>query len=244
MRRVKVTISYDGSIYSGWQRQENALSVQEVVENAIEQIVGEKIKIYSSGRTDEGVHAIGQVFHFDDISTIPTTKFYLALNSKLPQDIVAVKSEEVEDNFNARYDAKKKTYLYKMYFGDVDLPFERKYKLRIDKNINVELMNKGAKYLVGVHDFVGFSSTGSIVSSTIRQIYDVSFQKVENELHMRICGNGFLYNMVRIIVGTLIDIGNGKYPPNQIEKVLEQKERSLAGKTAKSIGLYLESVEY
>ncbi|MEG2001826.1 MAG: tRNA pseudouridine(38-40) synthase TruA [Clostridia bacterium] len=244
MQRVKVTISYDGGDYHGWQRQPNGVCVQEIVEKTLAEICGTAIKIYASGRTDEGVHAIGQVFHFDNPTTIPADRICFVLNRILPNDIVATASELVSDDFNARYSAKRKTYLYKMYFSTMDLPFERKYKLRIDTKIDIEKMRQAANYLVGIHDFVGFSATGSYVGSTIREIFDASFTEVGNELQFRVTGSGFLYNMVRIIVGTLLEVGYGKYQPERVRDVLLSKNRKLAGKTVSGVGLYLEKVEY
>ena len=244
MPRVCVTVAYDGSEFHGWQYQPKYLTVQEVVEDGLAKILGEKVKVYASGRTDEGVHAIGQVFHFNHNSTIPAEKFPLAMRRVLPDTVSLMKAELVDDEFNARYTAKKKTYLYKMYFGNSPIPFERKYKLYLGRYIDVDKMREATKCLLGEHNFTAFCSTGSSATTRVRTIYDVSIEEVGNEVHFRITGSGFLYNMVRIIVGTLVDIGKGRKPIEQMELALTSMDRKKAGQTAIACGLYLEKVDY
>lgn len=244
MDRIKATIAYDGTNYCGWQIQPNGVTIQETVEKAIEEVLGTKIKITASGRTDAGVHALGQVFHFDNSSTIPANKLSFAINAKLPEDIRILKTEIVSNDFHARYSAKNKTYIYKMYLGKYRNPLKRNYETYIGKEINIIPMQAAAEMLLGSHDFVGFSSSGSDVKTTVREIFNANIDRNGDELQFEITGNGFLYNMVRIIVGTLIEIGEGKKDAECIAKILNTKKRNLGGKTAKPQGLYLLKVKY
>ncbi len=244
MPRVRVTVAYDGSEFHGWQFQPKYLTTQKVVEDGLEKILGERVKVYASGRTDEGVHAIGQVFHFDHNSTIPAEKFPLAMRRVLPDTVSFMSAELVDDDFNARYTAKKKTYLYKMYFGNAPIPYERKYKLYVGRSVQVEKMREACECLLGEHNFTAFCSTGSSATTRVRTIFDVNIEEIGNELHFRITGSGFLYNMVRIIVGTLVDIGKERKPVEQMKIALETMDRKKAGQTALACGLYLEKVEY
>ena len=243
MRNIKITIQYNGKNYCGWQKQNNSPGIQGTIEKAIFDITREEVKITGSGRTDAGVHALGQVANFKTNSQIPVDRIPNALNAKLPKDISIVKAEEVDEDFHSRYSAKKKTYRYQVYnslyrspiYADISYPV--KYDLDIDK------MKKEAKSLIGTYDFKGFMSSGSSVIDTVRTIYNIEVSKSEDLIIIEIEGNGFLYNMVRIIAGTLVDIGRGRIT-EKMSTIIESKSRSMAGHTAPAHGLFLKKVDY
>ena len=243
MRNIKITIQYNGKNYCGWQKQNNSPGIQGTIEKAIFDITREEVKITGSGRTDAGVHALGQVANFKINSQIPVDRIPNALNAKLPKDISIVKAEEVDEDFHSRYSAKKKTYRYQVYnslyrspiYADISYPV--KYDLDIDK------MKKEAKSLIGTYDFKGFMSSGSSVTDTVRTIYNIEVSKSEDLIIIEIEGNGFLYNMVRIIAGTLVDIGRGRIA-EKMSTIIESKSRSMAGHTAPAHGLFLKKVDY
>lgn len=243
MRNIKITIQYNGKNYCGWQKQNNSPGIQGTIEKAIFDITREEVKITGSGRTDAGVHALGQVANFKTNSQIPVDRIPNALNAKLPKDISIVKAEEVDEDFHSRYSAKKKTYRYQIYnslyrspiYADISYPV--KYDLDIDK------MKKEAKSLIGTYDFKGFMSSGSSVIDTVRTIYNIEVSKSEDLIIIEIEGNGFLYNMVRIIAGTLVDIGRGRIT-EKMSTIIESKSRSMAGHTAPAHGLFLKKVDY
>ena len=243
MRNIKITIQYNGKNYCGWQKQNNSPGIQGTIEKAIFDITREEVKITGSGRTDAGVHALGQVANFKINSQIPVDRIPNALNAKLPKDISIVKAEEVDEDFHSRYSAKKKTYRYQVYnslyrspiYADISYPV--KYDLDIDK------MKKEAKSLIGTYDFKGFMSSGSSVIDTVRTIYNIEVSKSEDLIIIEIEGNGFLYNMVRIIAGTLVDIGRGRITEN-MSTIIKSKSRSMAGHTAPAHGLFLKKVDY
>ena len=242
---VKLTISYDGTAYCGWQVQPNGLSVQQVIEDALFSVTGEKIKITGSGRTDAGVHAKGQVAHFDrEKENIPAEKFSKALNAHLPPDIKILKSERVANGFNACRNAKKKTYEYKFYLAETELPLKERYSVWLDRAPDLSLMKECAQIFVGEHDFKCFCASGSSVKTTVRTIYNIDIAEKDGELTFTVCGNGFLYNMVRSLVGTLIDAGYKRITKEQLIDMLEQKNRSLIGKTLPAKGLCLLEVVY
>ena len=242
--RVKITVSYDGTAYCGWQVQPNGITVQECVENAVFNATGEKVRVTGSGRTDAGVHALSQVAHFDTNCTIPPQKIYRALNVYLPPDIRVISSKLVSDDFHACNNAKKKTYRYSFYISDVEQPLKERYAFMIEKTPDITLMKENSKKFVGEHDFKAFCSSGSGAKTTVRTIYSVDVVLKEKDLSVTVTGNGFLYNMVRIMVGTLVDVGCGKTPPSTIDKMLLFGERSLGGKTLPARGLCLMNVEY
>ena len=243
MRNIKITIQYNGKNYCGWQKQNNSPGIQGTIEKAIFDITREEVKITGSGRTDAGVHALGQVANFKINSQIPVDRIPNALNAKLPKDISIVKAEELDEDFHSRYSAKKKTYRYQIYnslyrspiYADISYPV--KYDLDIDK------MKKEAKSLIGTYDFKGFMSSGSSVIDTVRTIYNIEVSKSEDLIIIEIEGNGFLYNMVRIIAGTLVDIGRGRIT-EKMSTIIESKSRSMAGHTAPAHGLFLKKVDY
>jgi len=242
--RVRIVVSYDGTNYCGWQRQKNGLSVQEVVEIAIEKLTAEKVSVVGSGRTDSGVHAKGQVAHFDTNSSIPAERFYLALNTVLPDDIKVVSSAEASENFHARFSAKKKTYSYNFYVSDVILPLVDRYACRLDKTPDLAAMTLAASAFCGEHDFAAFRGTGSAVKDTVRSIYDITFKKTEGGFSVYVTGNGFLYNMVRVMVGALLSVGSGETSVSAIGDALLSGKRNKAFKTLPAKGLTLENVGY
>lgn len=243
MKNILVGVSYLGTNYAGWQKQNNALGIQEIIENAFEELTNKKVEIFASGRTDAGVHAMEQCFscvtNFADIGKLP-----LALNSKLPEDIRILWAKEVDSNFHARYSAHKKTYLYRVKIGNIESPFDYSTTAYVPYNISLSKMQTATKYLLGEHDYQSFCSSGASVPDYIRTIYSLDIKKQDNLFTFEICGNGFLYNMVRIIVGTLVDVGRGKISPEKVKEILDCKNRKMAGKTMPAKGLTLKNVEY
>ncbi len=247
MRRILLTVEYKGTDYAGWQRQENALAVQQVLEDALEKMLQQKVVLIASGRTDAGVHALGQKAHFDYDGNFPLDKMSIASQSLLPPDIAILKAEEVSPDLHAQYSAKKKTYRYQTYLSRENHPLLNDTFAQIpyaESYFDFSKVEEAAKYLVGTYDFIGFSNKGSQVRSTVRTIYDVTVKKEGTFVTFFITGNGFLYNMVRIIAGTLIYVGLGKRTPDVIKKILETGDRTLAGKTFAPEGLCLLDVDY
>ncbi len=244
MIRYAMIIEYDGTNYSGWQRQKNAVSVQQKIEDALEVILGVKTVIHASGRTDSGVHAEGQVAHFDSEKELNERRTAYSINSLLPSDVKIQKLFKVAPDFHAQYDAKRKTYVYRSYVNENASPLKDRYYARILPPVDVEKMKRASKVLVGKHDFKAFCSTGSAVNSTEREMYEFNLIERDDEIIFEITGNGFLYNMVRIIVGTLYFIGKGKLPENALEEMLNTGSRKAGGKTFPARGLCLKQVEY
>ena len=244
MRNIALFLTYLGTRYHGWQVQKNLPTVAETVEKAASQIVGHSVHVTGCGRTDAGVHALGQVVSFDLETSIPTEKIPYAVNVFLPSGVRILACEEADSDFNARFDAKRKTYLYKMYVSPHLSPLRANSAVWLTKMPDVELMKKAAKYIVGTHDFTAFAATGSTVKDFVRTVYDLTVKREGNDILLEITGNGFLYNMVRIVVGTLLDVGYGKYPPEFVSEIIQKRDRTLAGKTMPPEGLYLKSVVY
>jgi tRNA pseudouridine38-40 synthase len=244
MARIKMIIAYDGSGYHGFQMQDNAETVQEALEKGIEKLTGEKTRLVCAGRTDAGVHALGQVIAFDSCAPIPAERWGTALNSALPQDIRVLFSALAADEFNPRFHATRKTYRYLIYRKKEQAVFYRKYALCSTENLNVTSMRQACDYLLGRHNFRAFCASGSSSKTFEREVYSCSLEAVEERLVFKITANGFLYNMVRIIVGTLLEIGKGKQRPEHVEKLITAQDRTLAGPTAPPQGLYLYKVEY
>lgn len=242
--RLKLTIAYFGKNYVGWQKQLNGLSVAKVLEDTFFAISGERVEFNGSGRTDSGVHALGQVAHIDTNCSIPLDKFPLAMNTYLPSDIRILKAEKVSADFHARFSAKKKTYTYKVYNSNIANPFFTDTHTLIKPKLDVLAMKKAAAFLIGEHDFRSFMASGSAVKDTVRTVYSLSVTKKGKEIIFRISGNGFLYNMVRIIVGTLVDIGLGHIPESSMPDILESGDRQKAGRTLPATGLFLLKVKY
>lgn len=242
--RIKLTVSYDGTDFSGWQRQTDKTTVQQTIEDAIFSLTGEKVKVVGSGRTDAGVHALGQVAHFDTKSTIPPSNFAKALNTILPLSVKVLKSEEVAKIFDASRTAKRKTYCYSLYKSDVILPLKERYSVMIRKDTDIKVMKNVAKLFVGEHDFKSFCASGSSVKTTVRTIYSVDIVEDGDDVKVYITGNGFLYNMVRIIVGTLVECGQKRLDESVVNKMLTENKRNIGGRTLAPKGLTLIGVEY
>lgn len=244
MKRVKLTVAYDGTGYCGWQVQPNGITVEAVLNKALRKLTGEDITVIGASRTDSGVHAMGNVAVFDTNTSIPTERIAMALNQRLPEDIMIVKSEEVSSDFHPRYGNIKKTYEYHIVNTRTPMPTKRLYNYFVSYDLDIEKMREAAGYLVGEHDFVSFCNVRTDVENTVRTIYSLDILKKGEEITVRIKGNGFLYNMVRIIVGTLIRVGRGFYEPEEVKRILEAKERTAAGVTAPPQGLFLMEIEY
>lgn len=251
--RYRAVISYDGTNYVGWQRQLNGLSVQEVLEKALTKTFGINTQATASGRTDAGVHAEGQVVHFDSDTSIPAEKIPFVINPELPDDISMLSCEIAADDFNARFNAKRKTYCYKLYISKHRRPMLEHTHARISIPIDLKKMRKAADLIEGEHDFKCFEASGSVVKSTVRTVYSIEIKsdgKVENgvlsegTVEIYVTGNGFLYNMVRIMAGTLVYVGTEKLDPADVSQILESGDRTRAGKTLPPQGLHLISVMY
>ena len=228
----------------GWQKQPNKLNIQGTIEQAIKSITGEEIELNASGRTDAGVHALGQVANFKTNSQIPIEKFAIAINSKLKRSIVIKKAEEVDEKFHSRLSCKKKTYRYIINNTEEGSAIYRNLETHIQPKLDVEKMNQAVKYFEGEHDFKAFKASGTSNKSSIRTIYEAKVYKKEDRIYIELTGNGFLYNMVRIIAGTLVDVGIGKIEPEKVAEIIESKKRENAGKTLPPNGLYLLNVIY
>ena len=244
MKRVGLVVAYDGTNYSGWQIQPNGITIQGVLNDALTDLLGEKIEIMGASRTDAGVHALGNVAVFDTNTRIPGEKISYALNQRLPEDIRIQLSEEVEPDFHPRYCDSEKTYEYRILNRKFPVPTERLYSYFYHYKLDVDKMREAAAYLVGEHDFKSFCSVHTQAETTIRTIYQLEVEETGAEIRIRVCGNGFLYNMVRIIAGTLIEAGQGKYPPERVKEMLDGKERQKSGPTAPAKGLCLLGYEW
>ena len=248
MRRIKLTVAYDGTNYCGWQIQPNGITIEEVLNKKISKLTGEDIRVIGASRTDSGVHALGNVAVFDTGSSIPPERFTYALNQRLPDDIVVVRSEEVAEDWHPRYCDTTKTYEYHIWNAPVPDPTRRLTHYFVSYRLNLEDMRKAAAYLVGEHDFASFCNIRTNVEDTVRTVYELHVLEEKtargSALTIRIKGNGFLYNMVRIIVGTLLRVGRGFYTPEQVKDILEAKDRQAAGITAQPQGLMLMEIEY
>lgn len=251
MRRIVLIVAYDGTGYAGWQRQDNGTGIQAVIEDTIEQLFHEKVHVMGSGRTDAGVHARGQVAAMDLQHSIPTDKLMLALNANLPEDIRILKTWEAESDFHPQYHAKQKTYVYRFFHGQVMPPELRWNTAHVQEKMNIDIMRRHVSALVGEHDFLAFRSAKAVNSTTVRKIYLAEISEiplnfsVEGHLYeLSVTGNGFLYNMVRIIAGTLLDIGRSRIDENAIETALSTLDREVLGVTAPAKGLTLDHVVY
>lgn len=244
MTNIKLTIEYDGTNYVGWQRQQNGISIQEQIEKAINKVTGEKVHLIGSGRTDKGVHAKGQVANFTTRSTIPPSRFKLALNNNLPEDIVILNSERVSDDFHSRYDAIGKKYKYLIYNNPIRGALYRNFAYQVPYHLDYKEMERAMNFFIGTHDFISFMVSKNNVRATTKTITQTSLKKKGNIIFFTIEGDGFLHNMVRIIVGTLVDIGRGKMRSSSVPHIISLKNRKFAGHTAPPQGLYLEKVYY
>ncbi|NOV00555.1 tRNA pseudouridine(38-40) synthase TruA [Paenibacillus planticolens] len=253
MRNLRFTISYDGTAYSGYQIQPKADTVQYRLEQAVRMLTGESVKVISSGRTDAGVHARAQVINFTTNSKIPVERWCLALNARLPRDIVAHTAEEVPPSFHSRKAAKRKTYCYTIRSARFPDVFHRNFEYHHPTHLNVEAMREALPCLLGEHDFTSFCTVRTDKEDKVRTLYEVRMETETDEMmstdkvariRLIVTGNGFLYNMVRIIVGTLIQIGEGKRTSSDMLRILEARDRAEAGPTAEAMGLTLWWVEY
>ena len=244
MRNIKLTIEYDGKDFNGWQKQPNKLNIQGEIERAIQNITGKQVELIGSGRTDAGVHAFGQVANFKIDSDFPIEKMAIAINSQLKNSICIKKSEEVPMEFHSRYNCHSKTYQYVIDNSEQGTAIFRGLTYHVPQKLNIEKMQKAITYFVGEHDFSSFKSSGTSSKSSVRIIYDAKVEEDGEKIIICLTGNGFLYNMVRIISGTLVEVGLNNIEPEDISKIIEAKNRQMAGKTLPPQGLFLMSVEY
>lgn len=244
MRNIKLTIEYDGKCYNGWQKQPNKLNIQGEIERAIYNITKEEVDLIGSGRTDAGVHALGQVANFKTNSEISIEKLPLAINSQLKNSIVIKEAEEVNERFHSRYNAKRKTYRYIINNSKCGTAIYRNLEYSYPFKLDAEKMKQASKYFEGEHDFKAFKSSGTSSKNSVRTIYKAIVKQEGEKIIIELTGNGFLYNMVRIISGTLLDVGLGKIQPEEIPNMIESKDRQRAGKTLPAHGLYLVEVKY
>lgn len=243
-KRVRLIVAYDGTNYHGWQVQKNGITIESELNRCLTELLQEPIEVIGASRTDAGVHAMGNVAVFDTCSRMPAEKISYALNQRLPEDIRIQKSEEVDADWHPRYCDSRKTYEYRIYRGEFPMPLKRLYALHIYYNVDLEKMREAAKFFVGEHDFKSFCQVGAQVKSTVRTVYDVSIIEEGADLVIRVTGGGFLYNMVRIMAGTLLEVGKGKIEPGQIPEIIQAKEREAAGPTAPAHGLTLIKYEF
>ena len=244
MRNIRLIIEYDGKGFNGWQKQPNKLNIQGEIERAIEEITGEKIDLIASGRTDAGVNALGQVANFKTESLIPAEKFPYAINSKLKKSIVVKSAEEVPERFHSRYSVKEKTYRYTINNSEQGTAIYRDMEYHFPIKLDVEKMSQAIKYFEGEHDFSAFKASGTSSKNSVRIIYRTKLWKENDRIYIELTGNGFLYNMIRIIAGTLLDVGLGKTKPEEITDIINSKDRKLAGRTLPANGLCLMEVKY
>lgn len=239
MKRVMLIVAYDGTNYCGWQMQPNGISVESVINEKLSELVNEQIKIIGASRTDAGVHALGNVAVFDTESRIPADKFSFALNQRLPDDIVIRGSNEVDADFHPRHCKSSKTYEYKILNTTFNIPTLRYTTYFYYMPLDIKAMQKAAQYLIGVHNFKSFCSPNTSVLDMVREIYNIEIFKEDEVVTIRVIGGGFLYNMVRIIAGTLIKVGSGAYTPECVKDIIEAEDRTAAGPTAPARGLAL-----
>ena len=243
-RRILLTVSYDGTSYAGWQLQENAVAVQQRVEEALEKLLHTPIRVTGASRTDAGVHALGQRFHFDTFSRIPADKYAFALNTVLPPDIRILAGREVSGDFHARFDAQGKRYTYRIHNAPHASALYRNITAHVPYKLDIERMRNALPDLLGTHDFAAFQAAGGTAKTTVRTLTDVQLAQDGDLLTLTVCGNAFLYNMVRIITGTMLDIGMGRKPADAFCTALKTGDRLALGITAPACGLELTKVYY
>lgn len=244
MRNIKLVIEYDGKKFGGWQKQPTKLNIQGEIEQAIKEITGETVDLTASGRTDAGVHSLGQVANFKTNSNIEIGKFAIAINSKLKKSIVIKSAEEVEEDFHARYKCKGKKYRYVINNSYQGTAIYRELEYHIPQKLDINKMKQAIKYFEGKHDFKGFRASGTSSKDSVREIYKAEVIENGERIIIELTGNGFMYNMVRIIAGTVADVGLGKINPEDIPEIIDSKDRTRAGKTLPAHGLYLVEVYY
>lgn len=243
MKRMLLTISYDGTAYHGWQVQPNGITVQQTLQDALEKLMGRRPSVSGCSRTDAGVHAKEFCCHLDCEEIFPDDAFLKGLNSLLPNDIVVTSCQEVSADFHARYDSKGKKYVYCMYIGNLN-PFKSRYMLHLEKMPDIKLMNSFCNGIVGTHDFAGFSSAKRTVENSVRTVYECDVSMIDNCIYFTISGNGFLYNMVRILAGTALAVGYNRLKYDCYNDVFSTHNRSFAGDTLPAYALFLEKVYY
>lgn len=244
MRTLKLVVAYDGNAYHGFQKQKNAVTVQNILEEVLSKLCGETVVLVGSGRTDAGVHAWGQVVSLETKGSIPCANLIRASKKMLPPDIVIISAEEVEAGFHARYSAKWKRYQYRIVENEFDSPFEVKYAWQMRETLDLEAMNEAAGYLLGTHDFSAFRSSGSVETSPIRTVYEAQWERRGKEVIFTIGGDGFLYHMVRNLVWSLVQVGTGKRTPDDFAVELAAKRCEFLNEPAPAQGLYLKEVFY
>lgn len=243
-KRVRLVVAYDGTAYCGWQVQPGVVTIESELNRCLSELLGESIAVIGASRTDSGVHAMGNVAVFDTVARMPAEKISYALNQRLPEDIRIQKSEEVPLDWHPRHVESRKTYEYRIYQSEFPMPTKRFYSLFTYHSLDVEAMKEAATYLVGEHDFKSFCAVNAQVETTVRCITDLQVVEEGKDLIIRVTGNGFLYNMVRIIAGTLMEVGQGKRSPESMKEVLEALNRQAAGPTAPAQGLMLVKYEF
>lgn len=244
MKRIKLVVAYDGTNYCGWQVQPNGETIEGVLNRALSELLGEDIKVTGASRTDSGVHSLGNVAVFDTDTRIPPEKISYALNQRLPEDIVVQDSCQVADDFHPRHCNSRKTYEYRILNRTFAMPTRRLDTYFFYRKLDLDAMKLAASYIKGTHDFKSFCSANSPVEDTVRTIYSLTVEKQEDIIAIRVQGSGFLYNMVRILAGTLIQVGLGEIKPEEIPKILEAKNRSAAGPTAPAHGLTMIGIAF
>lgn len=245
MKRIKLTVAYDGTAYRGWQVQPNGITIEEVLNKALSDLLKEPVSVIGASRTDSGVHGLGNVAVFDTENRMPGDKICFAVNQRLPEDVRVVHSEEVPLDWHPRKQNCTKTYEYKILNCRIEVPTRRLYAHFCHYPLDVEKMRQAAAYLIGEHDFASFCASNHQAEETVRNLYEITVDKGADDIvTIRLRGNGFLYNMVRIIAGTLIKVGSGMYPPEHMKEILEARNRAAAGDTAPAKGLTLVGIEY
>lgn len=244
MKRIRLVVAYDGTNYHGWQIQNNGITIESELNRCLTGLLGEPIQVIGASRTDAGVHAMGNVAVFDTSHPMPGKKISYALNQRLPEDIRIQKSEEVPPDWHPRRVESRKTYEYRIYRGEFPMPVKRLYSHFTHAKLDVGRMQEAAAYLEGEHDFKSFCQTGAQVESTVRTIYSAQVEEQGADVVIRVCGSGFLYNMVRILAGTLLEAGQGRRQPESMADILEARDRSAAGPTAPANGLTLMRYEF
>ena len=244
MRNIRFTLEYVGTRYHGWQIQKNAVTIQQILEEKLNLILGQKMRVIGAGRTDAGVHARGQVAHFKTTNPLPAEKIIKGLNSLLPEDITVQEMREVGLSFHSRKDAKKKEYIYQIWNGEKPSPFLSAFVAHVPSRLHIEAMRKAAKLFKGEHDFTSFSPAKSTISDKVRYVFQSDIEPEGEMIRYRIIANGFIQHMVRTIVGTLINVGKGEIPADKISEIFQGKDRGLAGFAAPAKGLFLKKVYY
>lgn len=244
MKRIMLVVAYDGTDYHGWQFQPGVPTIEGEINKALKELLGEEVQVIGASRTDSGVHALCNIAVFDTETKIPAQKLSYALNQRLPEDIKIQRSAETAPDFHPRHCVSKKTYEYRILNREFPLPTKRRYAHFTYVHLDEERMRRGAQYLVGEHDFKSFCATAAVVETTVRTLYDLSVEREGEEIIIRVSGSGFLYNMVRIIAGTLMEVGRGNIEPEKVKEILAARDRTAAGPTAPACGLTLVDYEW